>query len=128
MKKFTSLLLLLISCSALVGCSPVAAVSKNGNVKEIHVTSEPQGYEYSFTGNEAQAIAEYLSNLNLTPAFPFHSYTGGSWNISIEYENGKIINIYHSCNKFIRINNGMLYEMPDEEGRRFDTLLDELSN
>ena len=39
---------------------------KEGTVKKISVTSQPEGYDYSFSGDDVQSVVNYLSELNLT--------------------------------------------------------------
>ena len=98
------------------------------SIKSISVTSSPEGYEYSFKGEDAQAIVDYLESLHLTPYLGLPSETGMAWVISIEHKNGKVTTVYHSCNKYIMTEDGSLYEMIFEEADRFDSLLYELDN
>lgn len=98
-----------------------------GNVVKIDVSSLPEGYNYSFSGEDAQAIIDYLSTLNLESEFEENpnEYTGMTWVIALEYENGDTFKIYH-FGKFIRSQNGSWYKMSFEEASRFDALLAEL--
>lgn len=57
-----------------------------------------------------------------------NEYTGMTWVIALEYENGETLNIYHFGNMFIRSQNGSWYRMSYEEASRFDTLLEQLNN
>ncbi len=100
-----------------------------GNVIKIDVFSRPGAYNYSFTGENAKAIIDYLSNLNLDSNFEENpgEYNGMVWVISLEYDNGDELTLYHS-GQFIRPENGSWYKMTYEEGRRFDALLHELSD
>lgn len=129
MKRILFALIILIFCvTAFSGCTPKEFSNLNKNdIRSIHVTSEPGGYEYSFADSDARAVIDYLSNLNLTLAFPFHSYTGMVWIISLEYESGEVVTVHYSCNKFIRMDNGLLYEMKFDEASCFEALLDELN-
>ena len=99
-----------------------------GNVINIDVSSLPEGYNYSFSGAEAKAIVDYLSTLNLESNFEENpnEYTGMTWVISLKYENGDVLTIYHDGNMFIRVKGGPWYKMTYDEASRFDTLLDEL--
>lgn len=101
-----------------------------GHVISVEVSSLPEGYEYSFGKEDAKAIVEYLSGLNLTGKFEENpdKYTGMTWVISLKYENGDSLEVYHSCNMFVRSEHGSWYKMTYEEASRFDSLLDELSN
>ena len=125
MKKWISFVLALVCAVALVGCSKL--LIKEESVKNISVSSVPAGYEYSFQGDDAQAIIDYLTNLNLTPHNGIFDEVGMTWDISIEYENGDAVRISHNCNKYIRMNDGSWYQMTFEEANRFSTLLEELN-
>ena len=104
-------------------------VSGKGGIKSVSVSSLPKGYNYSFGKNDADAIIDYLSNLNLISDFEENpnEYAGMTWVISLEYENGDIVTVYHFVNMFICADGGPWYKMNFEEASRFDALLDELS-
>ena len=99
---------------------------KAGYVRHISVSSLPEGYDYSYTGRKAQAIADYLVGLDLVedsaPPPP-----GGVWNIILEYEDGSTVKLYHSANEYIGISVGSQYKMTYEQASAFDSLLDELN-
>jgi hypothetical protein len=120
------ILALAICLPVLSGCG-LPNLDEN-DIKSISVTSSPEGYEYSFKGDDAQAIVDYLENLHLTPFSGINSEDGMTWVISIEDKNGKITTVYHSCNKYIMAEDGSLYEMIFEEANRFSSLLYELDN
>lgn len=134
MKKQIALVLLFVFVFALAGCSTVATkkglLLNDGKVEKISVTSFPGGYDYTFSGQDAQAIIDYLSELNLIADFSENpdEYAGMAWVISIEYESGKTVTVWHSANKFIRTVNGPWYKMTYEEASRFDALLNELGD
>ena len=94
-------------------------------VKSVSVTSLPESYRHSFGGEDAQAIADYLANLNLLADFKEDpdEYDGMTWVISLEYENGNVETVYHLGNMFVRTEHGPWYRMADGEARRFDDLL-----
>ena len=131
MKKLIALIIALVSVCVLVGCSFVAVeggvLLKDGHVTTISITSLPEGYEYTFKGEDAKSIIDYLQNLNLTPYSKSNDYNGMAWIISIEYETGEIVRVCHSCNKLISADDGPWYEMTYEEANRIYTLLDGLS-
>ena len=133
MKKYIAFVLALVCVLGLVGCASVATeggiLLKEGKVKRISVTSLPEEYEYSFDGNDAVVIVDYLSDLNLIADFSENpnEYGGMTWVISLEYEDGDAVTIYHFGNMFIRTKSGSWYKMNSEEARRFDELLDELT-
>lgn len=136
MKKLTVLLLALICVLGIVGCSQQpqqvqgGQLLAEGNVVKIDVSSLPEGYDYSFNGEDAKEIIGYLSGLNLQSDFEENpnEYAGMTWVISLEYENGDVSTIYHLGNMFIRSEKGSWYKMTYEEGGRFDVLLNELDN
>jgi len=131
MKKLIALALSLVCALGLFGCSSVDVEKglhlRQDNVKIISVTSLPEGYEYSFSGDDAKDVVDYFAELNLTPYSDVIDETGMAWVISIEYENGDITRVIHSCNKFIRTDDSPWYQMTYEEANRFNTLLDELN-
>ena len=127
MKRILLIILTLALClPVLSGCS-LPNLDEN-SIKRIAVTSLPKGYEYSFKGDDAQAIVDYLESLHLTPFSGINSEDGMTWVISIEDKNGKITTVYHSCNKYIMAEDGSLYEMIFEEANRFGSLLYELDD
>lgn len=136
MKKLITIVLVLICVLSIVGCSIQQQQVQDdqllaeGNVIKIDVSSLPEGYNYTFDGEDAKAITEYLSNLNLDSKFEENpnEYSGMTWVISLEYDNGEILTVYHFGNMFIRSEKGSWYRMTYDEASRFDALLNELSN
>ena len=134
MKKFITLILSLTFVLALVGCGNTDVIGtellKEGEVKKVVVTSLPEGYDYSFTENDAKEVCDYLSGLNLETDFKENpnEYTGMTWVVSIEYENNETLTIYHFGNMFIRTENSSWYKMSYEQASQFDSLLNELNN
>ena len=136
MKKLLTIALAFLCVLGMVGCSqqPQQAQGNQllaeGNVIKIDVSSLPEGYNYSFDGEDAKEIIDYLSNLNLQSNFEENpnEYTGMTWVISLKYENGDELTVYHFGNMFIRTEKGSWYKMTYDEANRFDTLLDELNN
>lgn len=134
MKKQIALVLLFVFVFVLAGCSTVATkkglLLNGGKVEKISVTSSPEGYDYTFSGQDAQAIINYLSELNLIADFSENpaEYDGMAWVISIEYESGETVTLCHLANKFIKTVNGPWYKMTYEEASRFDVLLNELND
>ena len=136
MKKIIAIVLVCICVLGIVGCSQQpqqvqgGQLLAEGNVINIDVSSLPEGYNYSFSGADAKAIVDYLSTLNLESIFEENpnEYTGMTWVISLKYENGDVLTIYHYGNMFIRVKGGSWYKMTYDEASRFDALLNELSN
>jgi len=96
------------------------------NVKSVYIISSPHAYEYSLSGDDANAVVDYLASLNVKLYSKGNDYTGMSWNISIEYEDGNVLSVCHCSNKLISINNSIWYEMTHDEASRLDALLDEI--
>lgn len=102
-----------------------------GNVIKCDVSSLPENYNYSFKGESVKKIVDYLSSLNLNSDIeknPNDYYGGITWRITLKYENGEALNIYHNANEFICAENGTWFKMTYEEAGRFDELLDEIKN
>ena len=95
----------------------------------ITVNSLPEGYHYSFSGDEVHIIIEYLASIDLISDFSENpnEYHGAVWVISIQYENGDVVTVHHMGNKFIKNNSGPWYKMNYDEANRFEYLLDELT-
>ena len=127
MKRFSLIFITVILCLPILSGCGLPNLDEN-SIKRISVTSSPEGYEYSFKGEDAQAIVDYLESLHLTPFSGINSANGMAWVISIEHENGKITTVYHSCNKYIMAEGGLRYEMIFEEANRLSSLLYELDN
>ena len=134
MKKLMTMVLVFICVLGIVGCGQRQVKGKQllaeGNVINIDVSSLPEGYNYSFTGENTKAIVDYLSNLNLDSTFLENpnEYCGMTWVISLEYDNGDVLTVYHFGNMFIRSEKGSWYKMTYDEANRFHTLLYELKN
>ena len=148
-RTLSILIVLLLSLSVFSGCDHVLSQNggsqttddalntnaegglllRDGNVKSISVSSLPNGYDYSFKGKDAEKIIDYLSDLSLIEQFEENpnEYTGMTWVISLEYEEGDALQIYHFGNMFIRIKGGSWYKMTDDEALRFEALLEELN-
>jgi len=129
MKKIIAIVLACICVLGIVGCSQQpqqvqgGQLLAEGNVINIDVSSLPEGYNYSFSGADAKAIIDYLSTLNLESNFEENpnEYDGMTWVISLKYENGDTLTIYHFGNMFIRVKGGSWYKMTYDEASRFDT-------
>ena len=134
MKKLVALVSALIFVLAMIGCSQQVQGNQlllEGNVINVNVSSLPDGYNCSFNGEDAKAIIDYLANLNLYSKFKENpnEYVGGmTWVISLEYDNGDVITVYHFGNMFIRSEKGSWYRMTYDEASRFKTLLNELND
>lgn len=102
---------------------------KDVEVSSISISSLPEGQEYSFSGDDAKAIVDYLSSLTLFSDFEENpdEYGGMTWTITIEYDRGYPTTIYHFGNMFIKTEDGTWYKMVADEANRFDGLLNRLN-
>ena len=131
-KKIAVFVLALLCVVALVGCSPAHAeestLLKEGTVKRVSVTSLPEGYDYSYTREDAQAIVDYFTELDLISDFEENpgEDDGMVWVISLEYEDGSTETVYH-CGKFIRRDGGSWYKITYEQASAFNNRLYELN-
>ena len=134
MKQMIAIILICICVFGIVGCNQQpqqvqgGQLLAEGKVINIDISSQPEGYNYSFSGTDAKAIIDYLSTLNLESNFEENpnEYDGMTWVISLKYENGDDLTIYHFGNMFIRAKGGSWYKMTYDEASRFDALLDKL--
>ena len=101
----------------------------DAKIQTVSVSSLPEGYSYSFSGDEAIAIIDYLSGLNLIAVFSENpnEYAGMTWVIAIEYEDRDSVTVYHSCNLFVRTEDGPWYKMDFDDAAEFARLLEELT-
>lgn len=132
MRKLIALVLALICVFVLVGCSTTVTgqgvLLKEGKVESISVSTLPKSYDYIFTEVDAEKIINYISELKLTSVFPEDpdDFMGMTWVISLEYEDGNVLTIYHFGNEFIRTEDGPWYKMSYEEANQFNILFSEL--
>lgn len=133
MRKLISIVLVSIFLMVLVGCADSSTkgtdLLKEGNVTNINVSSLPEGENYTFTGDAANKIVDYISSLDLSSDYSENpnQYGGTTWVISLEYEDDSKCNVYHFGNMFIRNDNGSWYKMNADEARQFGMLLEELN-
>lgn len=138
MRRFIAIIFVLLCMLSTQGCiQQPQEVQKNhlladGNIIKAYVSSLPPGqYNYSYNGEDAKAIADYLSGLNLESSFQEDpdKYDGMTWVIALEYESGEVLTVYHFGNMFIRSEQDQSwYKMTYDEAARFDNLLNELNN
>ncbi|WP_294753020.1 serpin family protein [uncultured Ruminococcus sp.] len=101
---------------------------KDSKVKSAVVTGMIGTKKYSFEGEKAQAVVDYLKSLHLVTNFSENpdEYNGGGWTIDLEYEGGDTVTVWHNANMFIRNPLKPWYRMDYEEAFSFDNLLFEL--
>ena len=132
MKKVVCTALILAALSALFGCSEQTEDIRlpiEGNVVAVDLSSLPEWYNYSFEGEDKNAVVDYLLSLKLDDDFEENpnEYGGMTWVISLKYEDGRSLKVYHFGNMFIRAEKGDWYRMTYDEAARFGTLVDQLS-
>ena len=91
----------------------------------VKVTSLPEGYDYSFTDKNAQAVVDYLSNISLSTNLSVEDpgqLNGMTWVIKLNYENGDTVTLY-DLGKFIHGEDHKWYEMTYEESQEFSNLV-----
>jgi hypothetical protein len=134
-KRIVSVLLIAMLICVCVVCIYVFSLHVDGSVlipkgeiTEIRVRLSLEEEEYTFTGDSAKKIIDYLSDLSLISDFeedPEKS-NGAAWFITLVYEDGREICIYHIGNKFIRNGESDWYKMYYRQAEKFDKLMDEL--
>ena len=101
-----------------------------GAVAKIHVTSLPEGYDYSFSGEEVKPITDYLVSLHPVSIDDNDGYMDGmTWVIELTYADGSVNEIYHIGNTYIHKSDGnkKYYKLTYEEASRFDTIIRDLN-
>ena len=91
----------------------------------VKVSSLPEGYDYSFTDENAQAVVDYLSNISLSTNLSVEDpgqLGGMTWVIKLKYENGDTVTLY-DLGKFIHGTNRKWYEMTYEESQELSNLI-----
>ena len=89
-----------------------------------------KGYEYSFEKEDARAVIDYFSDLDLIADFEENpdEYCGLTWVITFEYSTGGSVTVYHFGNMFVKQAGGPWYKMTYEQASQFESLLNELNN
>ncbi len=130
MKKIAVFVLALLCVVALVGCSKKGEILlKEGAVKSVSVNFDLPGYPYFFVGEDAKAIVNCLSGLELTPdsGKTPRELTGGGWVIDIEYEDGQVVTLTH-LERYIHARaDDSWYKIEKDQANAFDHLLSELA-
>lgn len=95
------------------------------DVTKIHVSSLPEGYDYSFEGEDTKPITDYLTSLH-----PLYIEDNGglmdgmTWVIELTYRDGTVKEIYHMGTEIRKSGDGKkYYKLSYEEGRKFDTVV-----
>lgn len=94
----------------------------------ISVSTMPQSFEASFTGENAGKLAEYILNMDVQAEFPEDPdvYTGMTWVLDITYDTGDTATVYLFGGLFIRTGEGPWQKVTQEEAQGLEDLLKEL--
>ena len=98
-------------------------------ISGIAVTSMPEGYDYSFSGESAKTLAQCIMDMELAADFPEdpNVYAGMTWVITAQYEDGTAVTVYLFGNLFIRSGDGPWFKVSANEAESFERLLTSLS-
>lgn len=130
MKRILIMILALAICLPILsGCTPKQFKNLNeSDIKSVSVSTLPEfyGYEYSFSGEEARAVVDYLSGLKLTPILISINKGGMTWVIEIKYEDESETTVYLFGDE-IWINAKEKYLLQPEENGVFEALIRNLN-
>ena len=130
MKRILLMIFTLAVClPVLSGCTPKQFKNLNeSDIKSVSVSTYPEfyGYEYSFSGDEARAVVDYLSGLKLTPLLISIPKGGMTWVIEIKYEDESETTVYLFGDE-IWINAKEKYLLQPEENGVFEALISNLN-
>ena len=138
MKRTLSILIALLLClSIFVGCKKFNADTDlppfdpptSEGVSSVSVSSLPEGYNYSFTGETAKKVVDYFSEVQLTSKYDDNpnEMTGMTFVVSITYQDGRTETLYE-FSPFIRKDGGSWYKIVQNDVTNFHTFLNELKN
>lgn len=134
MRKYLCVILavLLLLCAG--GCNDVDSVPNDllpgtEGISRITVTSMPESYQYSFSGDSAKTLAQCITDMELAADFPEdpNVYAGMTWVITVQYEDGTAVTVYLFGNMFIRAGDGPWFKVSANEAEAFERLLTSLS-
>lgn len=138
MKRTLLLLIVLLLClSVFSGCEtpnadtglPPFDPPTSEGVSSVSVSSLPEGYNYSFTGEAAKKVVDYFSEVQLTSEYDDNpnEMTGMTLVVSITYQDGST-EILYEFSPFIRKDGGSWYKIVQNDASNFHTFLNELKN
>ena len=131
MKRILLTILAIILCLAVFsGCrKPPFEPPTSEGVSSVSVSSSPEGYNYSFTGEDAKKVVDYFSEIESTSNYDDNpnELTGMTWKVSITYDDGSTVALYE-LSPFIRTQEGVYYKVIQTSGSDFGTFLIELAN
>ena len=111
-----------------VDYSKVKSKAEN-NTRVVDVSSLPSWYNYSFTGESANKILDYISSLSTTTVYAEdpNKHGGITWVISVKKDNGEAFKVYYLTDIFIRTENGVWRKINYDKVSQFEDLLNELN-
>ena len=124
-----ALLLMLILCACGTGEPPevkAADLVRTEGIREIRISHMPEAKSYRRTylrPEKIKAVTDYLEDLRLTGEIEENRYCGGVWVITVCYEDGSEVTLYHSCNILFRAEDGIWRKMEHEQAQAFDELI-----
>ena len=99
------------------------------NTCAVDVSSLPSGYNYSFIGESAKKIFNYISSLSTTAVYDEdpNKHGGITWVISVKMDDGETFKVYYLTDMFIRTENGVWRKINSDKVSQFEDLLNELN-
>ena len=121
--------MLTAGCKGSEVTAPNTLLPGTDGIKAVSVSSTPQGYEYSFSGENAVKLVNFILRMDVVPDFPEdpNVYTGMTWVIAAEYEDGSTVTVYLFGNMFIRSGEDPWQKVSAKEAEELKALLDYLS-
>ena len=134
-KKIFAVLILVLCLAMLAGCksqektTPNTLLPGTDGITAVTVSSMPQGYDYSFSGENAETLAEYILNMDMVSDFEEdpNVYTGMTWVIAVEYADGKTVTVYLFGHTFIRSGDDPWLKVSTKAAEGLEALMDSLS-
>ena len=102
----------------------------NGKIKNVKVYTRPIVTVYDFSGDDAQKIVDFISELQLISDYEDDPYEYDNEYLEIEIEyagKGKIEEISQKADKFIASRYSDWYAIDESDGKRLKELISELS-
>lgn len=133
MKKVVLIAMTIFVCILFIACNDVKLDKKTHVLQEqerklvcIKLSSLPETNEYTFSGEAANEIYEYLANLKTEYYSSNNDLNGITYVISIEYDNGDLKTLYH-FSYLIGTDDGW-YKIKNYEEQEFENLIKKLAD
>ena len=131
-KTLTAILAAVLCVVFLAGCGD-AGVSNTllpdtRGIEHIFVSTMPQMHEGTLTGEKAVKLAEYILDMDVQAEFSEdpNVYTGMTWVLAVNYEDGSTVTVEFFGNLFIRADAGSWQKVSQQEAQGLEALLKEL--